>query len=237
MTREGQVAVITGGTGGLGKTVVETLLNAGSTVVLPYRNEKEKAALLALMGSKKSNLFPFEADVTREEQVQALWAEVRKRWLRLDVLVNLVGGYASGKTIADTEEKELDQMISLNLKSAFFCCKHTLPLMTERNYGRIINISAKAAVSPMTQAGPYCISKAAVLTLTQVLASEVKSFNITANAILPSIIDTEANREAMPKADFKKWVAPAEIAKTILYLTSEEASGINGAAVPVYGRV
>ncbi len=237
MDRKGQVTLITGGTGGLGKSVVKAFLDSGSTVVLPYRNAKEKESLLALLGPEKKNLFPFEADVAREEPVRALWETVVERWGRMDVLVNLVGGYASGKVISATEERDLDQMISLNLKSVFFCCKHALPAMIKQNYGRIVNISAKAAVNPMGQAGPYCISKAGVLTLTQVMASEVKSMNITINAVLPSIIDTEANRKSMPQSDFAKWVRPGEIAQTIFYLTSAEASGINGAAVQVYGRV
>lgn len=237
MVRQGQLALITGGTGGLGKTVTETFLDAGIRVVLTYKNEQEKESLLAQLGQKKENLFPFEVDVTNEDQVQALLGQVRERRGRLDILVNLVGGFASGKTIAETTEQELDQMISLNLKSAFFCSKYALPFMTEEGYGRIINISAKAAVSPMLKSGPYCISKAAVLTLTQVMAAEVKGHNITANAILPSIIDTGANRLAMPTADFSKWVQPKEIAEAILFLVSEDASGINGAAIPVYGRV
>jgi NAD(P)-dependent dehydrogenase (short-subunit alcohol dehydrogenase family) len=150
--------------------------------------------------------------------------------------VNTIGGYAGGTSVWESDQRTYDKMLNLNLKAGFVLARAVVPQMIRQNRGWIVNIAAKAAFDHAAGGSLYAASKAAALALMDSLAADVKPYNINVNSILPSIIDTAANRKAMPGADFSKWPKPQEIAQVILFLCSEEARVIHGAAIPVYGR-
>jgi NAD(P)-dependent dehydrogenase (short-subunit alcohol dehydrogenase family) len=154
----------------------------------------------------------------------------------IDALIHLVGGFSGGKPIAETDDKTWDLMMNVNVRVAFNAIRAVLKPMTEARRGRIVAIGSRAAVEPSPKLAAYAVSKAALVALVKNTAAEVKDLGITANVVLPSTIDTAANRNAMPQSDFSKWVTPESIAKTLLWLTSDAASDVSGAVIPIYGR-
>lgn len=236
MNFKNRIVLLTGGTGALGAAVTQAFLKQGAQVVTTYHGANSFTELQNALGEEKARLTGIATDVTNEASVQALVAQIIAKFNRLDVLVNLVGGYAGGITVAETTEAHWDRMLTLNLKSAFLSCKAVLPHMFKQNYGRIINTSSSGALHAGAGEAAYAVSKAGVLTLTQGLAQEVKQHNTTANVVLPGLIDTPQNRKAIPNSDYSKWIAPASIANVMLFLASEEAGAINGAVVPISGK-
>jgi NAD(P)-dependent dehydrogenase (short-subunit alcohol dehydrogenase family) len=178
------------------------------------------------------------ADVTDERSVQELVKTIIDKFGRIDFLLNIVGAYAGGTDIADTDLSQWDLMMNVNLKSAFLCAKTVLPHMMKQNYGRIVNVSSRTAVekSRRAKSGAYAISKAGVIVLTETLADEMKNYHINVNCVMPSTIDTPNNRRNFPKADFSKWVDPNEIAEVMLFLLSDASKVTSGACIPVYGK-
>jgi len=236
MSFQDKMAVVAGGTGALGRAASLAFLQAGATVVATYRRQEEYDALAAAAGSAAKKLSGATLDVTDEAAALAFASEVAAKHGRLDILVNAVGGYAGGKNLWETDAKTYQQMMALNLKSGYALARAILPVMIRQDRGWVVNIASKAAYGRSPGAALYSASKAAALALFDSLAEEVKPYNINVNSIVPSIFDTPANRQAMPKADFSRWPKPEEIARVILFLCSEEARLIHGAAVPVYGR-
>jgi len=234
-TLKNKVAIITGGTGALGRAVVLEFLKEDANVACSYVIEKEKKECMSLMRKHKKNIVFIECNVTKERNVARLINSTIKKFKRIDVLVNIVGGFAYSYII-DTSEKTWDLMLNLNLKSTFLCSKKVLPIMIKQNCGKIINVSSRPALKGSAGVGAYSASKAGVLNLTETIADEVKDYDINVNAILPSTIDTPANRRDMPDADFSKWVKPEEIAKVIVFLASDLSKPIRGAGIPVYGK-
>src|SRR5919109_680384 len=151
------------------------------------------------------------------------------------LLINVVGGYLGGKSVAELDEKEWDTMMNMNLKSAFLISKHIIPIMVSTRYGKIVHISSRTGLRSDGYDSAYAASKSGLIRLVESISEEVKESNININCILPSIIDTESNRRAMPKADFTRWIHPVDLAKVVLFLCSEEARVITGAAIPTYG--
>ena len=233
-----KVVVITGGGGGWGRTVVLAFLHAGATVALVERAEvcPKVEAWRAELGDHAVQLSLFPANVFDEPNVEQMVQDVLSRHGRLDVLVNMVGGFAAGQPVDALDLETWEQMLNLNLRSAFLCSKHAARPMKQQGWGRIITIASRSAVQPSPKAAAYAAAKAAALSLTESQAEELKDAGITVNAILPSIVDTPANRQGMPKADFSRWPKGEEIAPVILFLASDEARLISGAAIPVYGR-
>lgn len=231
MNFDSKVVVITGGTGALGQAVAHAFLQAGGRAVVTYTRETEFNALRANVGAGE-NLLGIKTNVLDETSVQAM-VEQANRLGRLEVLVNTVGGFLGGVPVAETTLEQFDKMLALNLKSAFLCCKQVLPLMIQQRAGRIINIGSQGGLHGGAGISAYGASKAALINFTQALAAEGKPHQITANAIIPGVIDTPANRQAMPNANFSEWVTPEAVAQTILFLASEAAQAINGAIVPV----
>ncbi|MDE3076063.1 MAG: SDR family oxidoreductase [Chloroflexota bacterium] len=219
------VALVTGVTGTLGRATAVALQGAGFRV-----------AGMSRSGSAPPNVALEQADVTRWDDVHAAIDRLLQRFGRIDALVNVAGGFAGGKTVADTDEHEWDLMMDLNLKSVFVLCKAVIPAMLSAGFGRIINVSSRTAVEPSALYAVYGVSKMGVLTLTQTLALELKNHNVTVNAVLPSIVDTPANRQSMPNADFAKWVRPEAIAAVIVDVVSDRWGVVSGAAIPVFGR-
>jgi NAD(P)-dependent dehydrogenase (short-subunit alcohol dehydrogenase family) len=232
-----KIVLVTGGTGGLGREVTMAFLEAGATVAVTYRIPEEFAAVVS--AAERIGATPPEGtsvDVTDASAVEKFVSEFVARHGRLDVLVNTVGGYAGGTNVWEVDLRTYDQMLQLNLKAGFILARSIVPVMIRQNRGWIVNIASKAAFDHAAGGALYAASKAGALALFDSLAAEVKPHNINVNTVLPSIIDTAANRSAMPGADFSKWPKPEEIAHVILFLCSEEARVIHGAAIPVYGK-
>ncbi|MBD3288149.1 SDR family NAD(P)-dependent oxidoreductase [candidate division KSB1 bacterium] len=230
-----KIVIITGGAGGLGTGVTEAYLKAGAVVIVPYIYDEKWEALRDKNTALANNLIGFKVNVLDEQEVENFIDKVIQKYKRVDVLVNLVGGFFSGVNIADLELDQWNKMMNLNMTSAFLCTKHVLPHMISEKYGKIVNIGSKAALNGMKDMSAYGAAKAAVVNFTEALAAEVKQHNINSNAIVPSIIDTDANRKSMPDADYSKWLKPESIARVILFLTSEDAKDITGAVLPIKG--
>src|SRR5262249_55217232 len=181
----------------------------------------------------KLELLPL--DITDGSACRNLVDGITARYGRIDVLVNTVGAYAGGKPLWETEPKVFQLMLNLNLQSGFNMARAVVPAMLKQKAGNIVNIAAKAAFDHAAGAAAYAASKSAALALFDCLAQDLKGSGVRVNSILPSIIDTEANRKAMPDADFSKWPKPEDIAEVVLFLCSDQAKVVHGAAVPLYG--
>ncbi len=232
----GKVVLVAGGTGGLGNAVSLAFLEEGAKVVVTYRKEGEFAELKKAAGSRADALEGAAVDVTDEGAVNGLVAGIVSRLGRVDALVNAVGGYAGGVKLWEMETKVFDTMLALNLRSGYALARGVLPAMLKQGHGSIVNVAAKAAVDHGAGAGAYAASKAAAVAIMDSLAGDLKGSGVRVNSILPSIIDTAVNRQAMPKADFAAWPKPEAIARVILFLCSDAASVVQGASVPVYGN-
>ncbi len=233
----GKSVLIAGGTGALGRAVVLAFLDESAYVVVTYRRQEEFAALNKTAAATGLSLEGYQVDVTDEGAVRRLTEQLLASHGRIDVLVNAVGGYAGGQPLWETDSKTFDQMFALNLRSGYVLCRAIVPVMLKQRSGAILNVSSRTALDHAAGAAAYAASKAAAVAMIDSLAADLKGTGIRVNSVLPSIIDTDANRKAMPKADFTKWPKPEEIARVILFLCSEEARLIHGAAVPVYGTV
>jgi NAD(P)-dependent dehydrogenase (short-subunit alcohol dehydrogenase family) len=206
--------------------------------VAVYRSEEKQKELTELVGVGVNSLVGIPADVTNETQVQSLLHTVVGKYGRVDILLNIVGTYKGGADVSSTSESDWDLLMNTNLKSAFLCSKAVLPYMIKQNCGKIVSVSARPAVEKRFRAknGAYAVSKAGVKILTETIAEEVKQYDINVNCIIPSTIDTPANRLSLPKADPSKWVKPEDIAKVILFLVSDDSRVTSGASIPVYGK-
>lgn len=230
---KGKQILLTGGTGGLGLGVTPTVLAQGAEIVtIPFVKAQEVERLKGILSPADLARIRFvEADLVNEASVERLIAGMA----RVDVLIHLVGGFSMGPT----HEYSFDQWrrdFDLNLNTTFLVCKHSLRRMRDQNYGRIVTVGSRGAVQPGGQLAAYCAAKAGVVALTQAIADETKGTNITANVVLPSIIDTSANRAAMGSAQSDQWVKPTSLAQVICFLGSEAAKDLRGAAIPVYGN-
>lgn len=230
---QGQSVLLTGGTGGLGLGVTPTVLARGAYVTLPYRKPSDVERLKGLLSPNALSRVKFiETNLLDEASVAQLVGGMD----RVDVLIHLAGGFSMGPTHTYSLE-QWQRDLDLNLTTTFLVCKHCLGRMWEQNYGRIVTVASRGAVQPAGQLAAYGASKAGVVALTQAIADETKGTNITANVVLPSIIDTPTNRQAMGDENADKWVKPESLAQTICYLASADAHDVRGAAVPVYGSI
>lgn len=232
----GQVAIITGGTGGLGKAVTLALLEAGTQAVVTYTNAEERRRLEERADAYAGRLSFAEVNVTDVGAVARLVEQVRTQHGRIDILAHLVGGYLGGKSIGETTIEAWQKQIDLNLTSAFICVRAVLPAMQEHDYGRIIAVSSRSGVRYSPGVAAYTAAKAGLIALIGVVAEENHRAGITANCVLPSIIDTAANRSAMPSARHDQWPKPEEIAEVVRFLAGPHSSLVSGAAIPVYGK-
>jgi len=232
----GRVVLVAGGTGGLGRAVSLEFLKEDTHVVVTYRKQEEFDALKNLAGGNGSRLEGYCVDVTDEAEVGKLIEGVVARHGGLHAMVNTVGGYAGGVKLWELDAKVFDQMLALNLRSGYALSRAAVRVMLKQGRGAIVNVAAKAAIDHGAGAAAYAASKAAAVAMMDSLAEDLKGTGIRVNSVLPSIIDTEANRKAMPKADFAKWPKPEDIARVIVFLCSDSAKVIHGAAVPVFGN-
>jgi len=235
MRFSGNVVLVAGGTGGLGRAVSRAFLEEGATVIVTYRTQDEFDALVQAAAANTSRLEGQRVDVTDETAARRLVEDVAAKYQRLDALVNTVGGYAGGVKLWDLETEVLDRMLALNLRSGYALSRAVVPVMLKQARGSIVNIAARAAFDHPAGAAAYAASKAAALAMIASLAAELAGTGVRVNSVLPNIIDTEANRRAMPTADFAKWPKPEDIARVILFLCSTDAKVVHGASIPVYG--
>jgi NAD(P)-dependent dehydrogenase (short-subunit alcohol dehydrogenase family) len=219
--------VITGGTGGLGTVVTQTMLEAGWNVVVPYKDERELEHV-----NQHERLELVEADLF---DPAAATAVIAKASGKLGALVNLVGGFSAAGRVHETPIEDFEQQFQLNLRPTYLMCQAALPRLLDGG-GSIVCVSTRAAVRPFSGAAGYISSKAAVLAFVDALSAEYTDDGVRANAILPSVIDTPGNRASQPDADHSRWVSPLEIARVIRFLCSEDSTPTSGAHIPVYGR-
>jgi NAD(P)-dependent dehydrogenase (short-subunit alcohol dehydrogenase family) len=225
-------ALITGGTGGLGAAVTRAFLDGGWRVVVPLYDEAERERVPAheRVVLEPADLF----DPVSVQTVAAIAAGDEAAPLR--AVVNLVGGFAAGERVHATPIEDFESQLRLNLRPTYLVCQATLGHLQAGGGGAIVCVSSRAAVRPFAGAAGYVVGKAAVLAFIDVLAEEYRRDDIRVNAILPSVIDTPANRRAMPDADHSRWVAPEEIGAVVRFLCEDGSQAISGAHVPVYGR-
>ena len=233
----GRVAIVTGGAGALGRATCRALLNAGAIVFTTDTHAHGMRDLAASLPDElRARFATVEADIATETGAAMVVQHATEAYGGLDILVNIVGGYAGGPQVAETDLATWQQQFTLNATTAFLMARAAIPAMQSHGRGRIINVSSRVAKSAPAGLGAYAVSKAALITLTEVLANETRNDGITVNAILPSVIDTAANRASMPDADFAVWVRPEQIGAVVRFLAADESGIISGAAIPVYGR-
>jgi NAD(P)-dependent dehydrogenase (short-subunit alcohol dehydrogenase family) len=225
---QGKVLIITGALGALGQVVAETALARGAHVA-GIDHAPSQAVATA------QHIEFGGVDLSDEAQAKTAVSAAAKHFGRLDALINIAGGFAF-ESIGDADVKTWQRMYTLNVLTALNTSRAALPHLAASKAGRIVNVGAIGALQAGSGMGPYAASKAGVHRLTEALANEWKG-KVTVNAVLPSIIDTQANRSSMPDADFSRWVIPQELAEVILFLASDAASAVTGALIPVSGRV
>jgi NAD(P)-dependent dehydrogenase (short-subunit alcohol dehydrogenase family) len=236
MNSRSGLVLVAGGTGGLGRAVALAFLGEGARVAVTYRAAAELEALKRAAGEDAARLSAHPTDVTDHGAVGALMDELVARHGGLDALVNTVGAYAGGAKLWEMDAETLDRMLSANLRSGYVLARAAVPVMLKQGHGAIVNVASRAALVHGPGESAYAASKAAAVALIDSLAADLKGTGVRANSILPGIIDTEANRRAMPRADFAKWPKPEEIARVVLFLCGDDAKLIHGAAIPVYGQ-
>ncbi len=224
-----KIAIVTGADGGLGTHVTKALLDAGFIVAGLSPNIKQS-------DFSHPNFIALPTWLNSLDEAKKVASDVISRSGKIDVLAHLVGGFAGGRSMADTDDATFQRMFDLNLNSAFHILRAVIPHMRETGSGRIIAIGSRAAEDPGPKVGAYSASKAALVSLIKTVALENKDAGITANVILPGTMDTPANRRDMPKADVSQWVQPASVASLIVWLASDAGKDVTGAAIPVYGR-
>lgn len=220
LMENGQVVLITGASGGLGKVVSKMFREAGWQICPVARSGEGVIA----------------ADLTRPEDARLAVDEALRQAGHIDAVLHLMGGFAGGQNVEETGLEAWRNMLDLNLNASFHLARAVLPHLRSRGAGRMIFIGSRAGLDPSPGFSAYAVSKAGLISLAKTIALENRESGITANVVLPSTIDTAANRRAMPNADFSRWVSPASIARLLLWLTSPEAGDVSGAVIPIYGR-
>jgi NAD(P)-dependent dehydrogenase (short-subunit alcohol dehydrogenase family) len=228
-----RVVVITGAAGNLGSAVARAFKTTGARLALVDRAAGRLEKTFPDLAGSPDCFFTPPTDITDPGAVDAMIEAIQRHFGRIDILINIAGGFRGGRPLHKTPLSDWDLMIDLNARSVFITCQAAIPHMLSQGYGRIINIASRAALSGEAFLSAYSASKAAVVRLTESMAAELKEAGINVNCVMPGTIDTPQNRAAMPSADFSKWVAPEAVADVILFLASDGARAIHGAALPV----
>ncbi len=223
-----KVVFITGANGGLGYFITRRFLETGASVVGASRS-------ISQQDFPGPNFTALAVDFTKAAAVSDAVQSVITRFGRLDVLVHLLGGFAGGQSVAETDDATWEQMGDQNLTSGFYVLRATIPHLRKSGRGRIVAVGSLTAVAPHPKLGAYVTFKAALAMLVRTVALENKDAGLTANVVLPGTVDTPANRRAMPNADFSKWIQPRDVANLVLSLTADRASKITGTAIPIGG--
>lgn len=221
MQLEGKVVIITGAKGGLGSYVTQAFLEAGATVAGVSRSIKDADFAHPAFAA-------VAAELSSGEAARAVVQSVVRRLGRVDSLVHLMGGFAGGQDVQDTDDAAFERMLDMNLRSVFHMLRAVLPPMQRQGSGRLLAIGSKVAMEPQPCVGAYAASKAALVSLMRTVALENRDRRITANVVLPGTMDTPANRAASPGADYSRWVDPAQVAALLVHLASDAAAHVNG---------
>lgn len=234
----GKVAVVTGGSGNLGSAVVRGFAAAGAKVALVDMSMERMDKVIADLGGAAKNYQGFVGDLSQPAKVQELVESIADHFGQIDILVHTVGGFAAGQSVHDSDIEVLDRMMALNVRPLYLVggavARH---MLDEKIAGKMVFVLARAGLKGAKNMGAYTASKAAATRIMESMAAELKDSGININAVSPSIIDTPINRKDMPNADFEKWVTTAQLADSILYLSSEQASALHGVNLEVYNRV
>lgn len=230
-----RVVLIGGATGALGSAVTREFAKTEARLALTSTSAEDLDELAGDLGVPDERIFVSTVDGTDPESVDGLVSRIVEHFDGLHVLLNTIGGWGGGKTVAETPVDQWEWMLKLNLRSAFLLSRAVLPHMLDAGWGRIVHTGSKTAVEPRSKEVGYAVAKMGVVTLTEVIAREIKGSGVTANVVLPSMIDTPANRKMMSSADYSKWVPPEHIAATMRFLCSDGAASISGDRVPIYG--
>lgn len=231
-----KIVMITGAAGNLGAAVGQAFHFAGANLVLVDRKPDRLPEMFPELANSDDHILATRIDVSDAETVEKAVAMPIEKFGRVDVLVNAIGGFKAGKAVHETDLDTWDRMHNLNARSVLIACKAVIPHMLEKQSGKIVNVGARPGLQGRANMAAYGASKSAVIRLTESLAAELGDANINVNCILPGTIDSPQNRQAMPRADFGRWVTPEALANVILFLASDSAAPINGAALPVYGK-
>ena len=231
----GKVVIVTGASGNLGSATARAFLEAQAKIVPVDREIETLRAEFADITDSPDHLLAGGVDLTNPDSVAETVNAVVARFGQIDVLVNTVGGFRAGTPVHETPLDTLDFMFNLNARTVFIMSQHVVPHMLRREYGKIVSIAARNGLQGTKNAAAYSAAKGAVIRITESLSAELKTSGINVNCILPGTIDTPQNREAMPNADTSKWVPPQDLANVILFLASDAARAIHGAAIPTYG--
>nr|MBC8448971.1 SDR family oxidoreductase [Chloroflexota bacterium] len=231
-----RVVIVTGAAGNLGRAVARAFQTAGARLVLVDRAADRLPRLFPELADSPDHFLATSVDLTDAEAVEAMVAEAIRRFGRVDVLVNTTGGWRGGQAVHETEMDTWSFLFDLNVRTTVIASRAVIPHMLAQGRGRIVNVAARAGVAGTARNGAYSAAKSGVIRLTESMAAELKKEGITVNCVLPSTIDTPQNRAAMPKADPSRWVEPEAIADVILFLASDAARAVQGAAIPVYGK-
>ena len=232
MTFAKQTVLVTGAAGNLGQAVAEAFFERGASLVLLGRRREE---LTKVYGSANARRLLAPADVLDQAEVEAAVASAIERFERIDVLCNIAGGFRMGAPVYETTDEMWQAMLDVNARSVITMARAVVPRMLAAGSGKIVNVAAMAALKGGAGMGAYAASKSATIRVTETMAAELRDKGINVNCVMPSIIDTPQNRAAMPDADPRRWVAPAALAEVILFLASDAARAIHGAAIPVVG--
>jgi len=231
-----RVVMVAGATGNLGQAVARAFHTAGAKLVLLDRHQDHLPGIFPELANSSEHLLLGSVDATDVASVERAVKTALERFGRIDVLANTVGGYRGGTPVHETSLETWDFLLDLNARTAFVLSRAVVPAMRERGHGKIIHVATRAALAGAAKTAAYSISKSAVVRLVESMAAELRNDGINVNCVMPGTIDTPQNRQAMPTADHSRWVPPEAIAEVILFLASDAAWPVNGAAVPVYGR-
>lgn len=233
----GRVALVSGALGGLGPAVCLTLLEGGARVyaLVRQRQAADETAIATHAGTAAERLSFVAGDALDEGAVAGVVSDIVGREGRLDILANLVGGFAAGQPVTELDSETFERMLRLNLRPTYLLSKYAVREMRRAGWGRVINVSSRAAVVAAKNAAAYGAAKAAIIAWTQAQAEETRQTGVTVNAILPSIIDTPSNRVGASPEQVSRWPSPEQVARVIAFLASDDAGLVSGASVPVYG--
>ena len=229
------VAVLTGGTGSVGRALLPLLVRRDFRIAVTYLMPEEAAVVEDELDLEEDQLLMRRVDTTDAQAINRFMQEAVDNFGPINVMASLVGGWAGGRDVEETDDLRFDRMIDLNLRSAFYSVRAAIPHMRSTDWGRIILIGSRHAIETPPGQGAYNVAKAGVIALAKSVAKELSDTSVTCNAVLPSVIDTEATRAALHYADYVNWPKPAEIAAVIDFLASSRSSVIDGAAIPVWG--
>ncbi len=235
MVLKGKIAIITGGSGNLGQAVTRAFLDAGARIMVPAVNEQDRAAFVERTPAGPGELDTRVVNLTDDQSVARLVDDTVEKFGGLDALVHLVGGFLSGPSVGELNLEQWQGQLDLNLKTAFLAAKHCMPHLF-RSRGSVVTVGARPGLRATGKMAAYGVAKAGLIHLTQTLAEEGKEHGMRANVIAPGVIDTPANRAAMPKSDPAAWVRPESIASVIVFLTSDAGRDVSGAVLPMFKK-